>query len=300
MKVILMVYDVIIVGGSYAGLSAGLQLARARRQVLVIDAGQRRNRFAPTSHGFLGQDGQAPAAIAAQGRAQLMEYPTVSWLEDSAEHAQTGPNGFVVRTSNKEAYAARRLILATGVVDELPAVEGLAERWGRSVFHCPYCHGYELDQGRIGVLATSALAMHHALMLPDWGTTTLFTNGVFVPDAEQQAQLTRRGVTLERAAVRQITGARADVVLADGRVVPLDGLFTMSRTRMASPLPEQLGCGFSEGPMGLFIETGETRQTSIAGVFACGDATLAAGSVALAVGEGVRAGVGAHQSLIMG
>lgn len=295
-----MVYDVIIVGGSYAGLSAGLQLARARRQVLVIDAGQRRNRFAATSHGFLGQDGEAPAVIAAEGRAQLMEYPTVRWLKDSAVQAQSTQAGFSIRTLHSGAFTARRLVLATGVVDDLPDVEGLAERWGRSVFHCPYCHGYELDQGRIGVLATSALSMHHALMLPDWGTTTLFTNGVFVPDAEQQAQLERRGVTVESVAVRQIAGERADVELEDGRVVPLDGLFTMPRTRMASPLAEQLGCEFSEGPMGLFIQTGETRQTTVPGVFACGDAAIAAGSVALAVGEGVRAGVGAHQSLIMG
>ncbi|SDU93474.1 NAD(P)/FAD-dependent oxidoreductase [Pseudomonas mucidolens] len=295
-----MVYDAIIVGGSYAGLSAGLQLARARRQVLVIDAGLRRNRFAATSHGFLGQDGEAPGVIAAEGRAQLMAYPTVRWVKDSAVQAQSEQAGFSIRTLHSGAFNARRLILATGVVDDLPDVEGLAERWGRSVFHCPYCHGYELDQGRIGVLATSALSMHHALMLPDWGTTTLFTNGVFVPDAEQQAQLERRGVTVESAAVRQIAGERADVALEDGRVVPLDGLFTMPRTRMASPLAEQLGCEFNEGPMGLFIQTGETRQTTVPGVFACGDAAIAAGSVALAVGEGVRAGVGAHQSLIMG
>ena len=183
-----MMYDVIIIGGSYAGLSAGLQLARARRKVLVIDAGLRRNRFAATSHGFLGQDGQAPDVIAAEGRSQLMEYPTVTWVQDSALEASTQEEGVSVRTELNGTFHARRLILATGVVDELPAIEGLKERWGTRVFHCPYCHGYELDQGRIGVLSTSPLAMHHALMLPDWGTTTLFTNGVFTPDAEQQAQ----------------------------------------------------------------------------------------------------------------
>jgi thioredoxin reductase len=199
-----MMYDVIIVGGSYAGLSAGLQLARARRQVLVIDAGQRRNRFAATSHGFLGQDGQAPEVIAAEGRSQLMEYPTVTWVQGSAVQVNQPVEGFSVRTEHSGTFHARRLILATGVVDELPAVEGLKERWGTRVFHCPYCHGYELDQGRIGVLATSPLAMHHALMLPDWGPTTLFTNGVFTPDAEQQAQLDRRGVNVESAGVRRI------------------------------------------------------------------------------------------------
>ena len=292
-----MVHDVVIVGGSYAGLSAGLQLARARRTVLMIDAGQRRNRFAATSHGFLGQDGQAPDVIAAEGRSQLMEYPTVTWVQDSVVQAVAEQGGFSVRTDCNGAFKAKRLILATGVVDELPAIDGLQERWGTRVFHCPYCHGYELDQGRIGVLATSPLAMHHALMLPDWGTTTLFTNGVFTPDAEQQAQLDRRGVCVESTRVTRISGERADLELADGRVIALDGVFTMSRTRI-SPLAEQLGCELADGPTGAYVHTNETRQTSVAGVFACGDTALAAGSVALAVGEGVRAGVGAHFSLI--
>ncbi|QOU07726.1 NAD(P)/FAD-dependent oxidoreductase [Pseudomonas fluorescens] len=294
-----MMHDVIIVGGSYAGLSAGLQLARARRKVLVIDAGLRRNRFAATSHGFLGQDGQAPGIIAAEGRSQLMEYPTVTWVQDSVVQAGAEQSGFSVRTQCNGQFQAKRLILATGVVDELPGIDGLQERWGKRVFHCPYCHGYELGQGRIGVLATSPLAMHHALMLPDWGSTTLFTNGVFTPNAEQQAQLDRRGVSVESAAVTRISGERADLELADGRIVQLDGVFTMSRTRL-SPLAEQLGCGRVDGPTGPYLHTDETRQTSVAGVFACGDASLAAGSVALAVAEGVRAGVGAHFSLING
>lgn len=294
-----MIYDVIIVGGSYAGLSAGLQLARARRQVLVVDAGQRRNRFAATSHGFLGQDGQAPEAIVAQGRSQLMQYPTVTWVQDSVIEASAESQGFAVRSECNGTFHAKRLILATGVVDTLPAIEGLEQRWGKHVFDCPYCHGYELDKGRIGVLATSPLAMHHALMLPDWGTTTLFTQGVFTPDAEQQAQLDRRGVSVESGAVRRIFGERAGLQLDDGRVFSLDGIFTMSRTQI-SPLAAQLGCEFDDGPTGAYLHTNDMRQTSMPGVFACGDASLAAGSVALAVAEGVRAGVGAHFSLING
>lgn len=292
-----MMHDVIIVGGSYAGLSAGLQLARARCRVLVIDAGLRRNRFAATAHGFLSQDGQAPQIIAAEGRSQLMEYPTVTWVQDSVVQATEAAGGFSVRTQCNGEFTGKRLILATGVVDELPALPGLQERWGTRVFHCPYCHGYELDQGRIGVLATSALAMHHAVMLPDWGTTTLFTNGVFTPDAEQQAQLERRGVTLESTPVRAISGARADLELADGRVIALDGIFTLPRTRIG-PLAQALGCALADGPTGPYLLTNDMRQTSVPGVFACGDASLAAGSVALAVAEGVRAGVGAHFSLI--
>ena len=294
-----MMHDVIILGGSYAGLSAGLQLARARRTVLVIDAGQRRNRFAATSHGFLGQDGRPPEVIAAQGRSQLMEYPSVSWVQDSAIQVDGHLDAFRVGTQGQGDFQARRLIIATGVSDDLPAIEGLQERWGKRVFHCPYCHGYELDLGRIGVLASSPLSMHHALMLPDWGTTTLFTHGVFTPDAEQQAQLDRRGVSVQAGVVRRIRGERADVELEDGQVFSLDGLFTLSRTRI-SPLVQQLGCQLAEGPTGAYLHTDDMRQTSVPGVFACGDTALASGSVALAVGEGVRAGTGTHFSLITG
>lgn len=292
--------DTIIVGGSYAGLSAALQLARARRDILVIDGGNRRNRFAASSHGFLGQDGRAPGAIAADARAQLLAYPTVRWIDAQAKQSRTIEGGFAIDTSNGESYAGKRLVLATGVVDDLPAIPGLAERWGKSVFHCPYCHGYELNKGRIGVLGVSAMSMHHALMLPDWGETTFFVNDAFALDDAHIAQLKKRGVTVEHTPIAAISGEAADVTLQDGRTVALDGLFTMTHTSMASPLAEQLGCDFEQGPMGPFIRTDLTKETSVAGVFACGDAARAAGSVAFAVGDGAQAGVSAHRSLMFG
>ena len=131
------------------------------------------------------------------------------------------------------------------------------------MFHCPYCHGYELDGGPIGVLAASPLAIHHALMLPDWGATTFFLNGVFEPDAEQMSRLDRRGVAIEREAVVALGGARADVTLASGRTITLAGLFTQPRTRMASPLAALLGCEFEDGPSGPFIRTDGMRETSV-------------------------------------
>ncbi|WP_434576959.1 NAD(P)/FAD-dependent oxidoreductase [Pseudomonas sp. Z5-35] len=294
-----MEYDVIIAGGSYAGMSAGLQLARGRRKVLVIDAGERRNRFAATSHGFLGQDGRAPDDIADDARTQLLAYPTVKWVSDTATHAARQEEGFIVETTHGQRYSARRLLLATGVIDELPAVRGLAERWGQSVFHCPYCHGYELDQGPIGSLATSPMSLHHALMLPDWGPTTFFTNGVFEPDPEQLASLGQRGVTVVAEPVERIEGEQANVVLASGRVIAIAGLFVLPRTRVASSIAQTLGCTFEDGPLGAFIQCDPmTRETSLPGVFACGDAAMPFGSVALAVGDGVRAGSGVHRSLI--
>lgn len=293
-----MPHDAIIIGGSYAGLSAALPLARARRSVLVIDDGMRRNRFASSAHGFLTRDGGDPAEIAAIGRAQLMAYETVDSLTMRVGRVEAREGHFVVHLPQGEPQRARRLVLATGVVDELPDVPGLAERWGRSVFHCPYCHGYELDRGRIGVLATSPLSLHQALMLPDWGPTTFFLNQAFAPDAEQTAALDRRGVAIEAGAVDRIEGERAGIRMRDGRMVPLDGLFTATRVRPASAFAEQLGCELEESPFGTTIRTDAIKATTVPGVFACGDAARAAGSVPLAVGDGTLAGVATHRSLM--
>jgi len=292
-----MSFDAIVIGGSYAGLSAALQLARARRRIAVVDAGQRRNRFVDESHGFLGQDGRAPGDIVKEARAQLQAYPSVSWHEGLATAARRQGEGFEVDVGG-ETLRARRLVLATGVADELPAVEGLAERWGKTVFHCPYCHGYELDQGAIGVLASSPLSMHHALLLPDWGPTTFLLNGAFEPDAGQLQALAARAVTVEAAPIVRISEAMT-VELQDGRRLPLAGLFTATRTRMASPLAEQLGCEFEQGPAGPYLRR-TMMETTVPGVFACGDAAMAFANVAICVGDGAMTGAATHRSLIPG
>ena len=290
-------FDAIVIGGSYAGLSAATQLARARRRVLVIDAGRRRNRYATHSHGFLTQDGVEASVIAATGRAQLLAYPNVRWADGVAASAAAQGEGFAVTLADGSRFDARKLVLATGVTDELPPIDGLSERWGRSVFHCPYCHGYELDAGKIGVLAVGPLSMHHALMLPDWGTVTFFLNEAFAPDDAQLAALAARRVTIERAAVARIAG-EADVVLLDGRVLPMAGLFVASTMHAASPIAGQLGCAFEDGPMGSFVRTDAMKASSVPGVFCCGDMARGAGNVALAVADGAMAGVAAHRALI--
>lgn len=293
----IMTYDVIVVGGSYAGLSAATQMARTRRAVLVIDSGQRRNRFASHSHGFLGQDGRAAADIAADGKEQLLRYPNATWLSAKALNIESEDGAFLIQTDT-ESVRGKRVILATGVVDTLPAVEGLQERWGKSIFHCPYCHGYELDAGHIGVIASGELSMHHAQMLPDWGTVTLFTNQSFVLDEIQRQSLFERGVTIDENRIRRISG-HADVELEDGPTKKMNGLFTLSRTHMASPLAEQAGCIFEAGPLGEFIKVDPmTKKTSVPGIYACGDAARAMGNVAIAVADGAQAGVGAHSSLL--
>lgn len=291
--------DFAVIGGSYAGLSAALQLARARRNILVVDAGQRRNRFVDaageTSHGFLTQDGRPPAEIAADAREQLMNYPNVEWKHGTADEARVAADGRLEFRVGTEAISAHRLILATGVRDELPPVPGLAERWGRSIFHCPYCHGYEMNAGPIGIIAASPLALHHAIMLPDWGSPTLFLNGAYTPSDEDLAAIARRGTQIEATRIERIDG-HADVVLQDGRTVSLNGLFTQPRTLLASPVAEQLGCALEDCPMGVFIKVDEGKATSVPNVFACGDAARAAGNVTLAVADGAMAGFGAHRA----
>ncbi|WEX07686.1 NAD(P)/FAD-dependent oxidoreductase [Chelativorans sp. AA-79] len=298
-----MVFDVLIVGGSFAGQAAALQLGRARRRVLLVDAGRPRNRFAHASHGFLGQDGQPPSAIIATAAQQLAAYGTVERYEGEAVDAAPVDQGFRVSLTNGREEVAKRLILATGVRDILPALPGLQERWGISVLHCPYCHGYELDQRPLGVLVSGDTALHQAMLVPDWGPTTLFTQGIFVPTPDQQAGLAARGVTIEPTPVAELLGASPAleaVRLADGRTVELCGLFVAPQTVPASDLAERLGCAFKDGPTGPFIAVDGRQQTSVPGAFAAGDAASPMANATLAAAAGVMAAGGAHHSLIHG
>ncbi len=295
-------YDVIIIGGSFAGLSAAMQLARARRQVLLVDAARPRNRYAAHAHGFLGQDGVPPQEIVANARAQLARYPTVSFLDGEAIQAVAQDGGFAVVMAGGEQVRGARLILATGMRDELPPLPGLQARWGQTVLHCPYCHGFEVAGEPLGVLAAHPMSVHQAMLLPDWGPTTYFTQGQFEPSPEDARHLAARGVHVERTPVVALLGdapALTGVVLDDGREVPLRALFVASRVHMASPLAGQLGCEFDEGPLGPVIRVDDMKQTTVPGVFAAGDASTPMSNATLASASGVMAGVCAHRSLVM-
>ena len=266
-------HDVVIVGGNFAGLSAALQLGRVRRRVLVVDAGEPRNRFAVASHGFLGQDGEAPFAIQSLAARQATAYPGVSHAKDRVTAIETKADGFEVRLASGDTARARKLLLATGVRDELPDVAGLAERWGKTVAHCPYCHGYELRDRRLGVLATMPHAAHVALLLPDLGPTTFFTQGLHEPDAEQAARFRARGIAVERSPVVELLGrspALEAVRLADGRTVATEALFVASRVAPATGLFDAVGCAFDEGLAGPIVRVDATQQTSVPGVYAAG------------------------------
>ncbi|AWH17649.1 thioredoxin reductase [Stenotrophomonas sp. ZAC14D2_NAIMI4_7] len=290
--------DVVVIGGSYAGMSAALQLARACRSVVIIDHEQPRNRTASRAHGCLGWDGCAPGDLLRTARQQLEAYGSVRWITDEAAGAQgSAGRGFQVICASGRLVSAHRLILAHGVIDQLPAIPGLKARWGQGVLHCPYCHGYELCGGSLGLLvAPGDDALAHAKALQQWGHVTVFHRGDQASQALDalHAGLSGIGATLERSPLLSVSGhATAD--LADGRRTVLRALFLHPETALGSPIAHQLGCRTEAAGC---ISTDAAKQTTVEGVFACGDAARFAGNIALAIGEGALAGVAAHRSLL--
>ncbi|WP_349741120.1 NAD(P)/FAD-dependent oxidoreductase [Roseateles cavernae] len=297
-----MTFDALVIGGSFAGLSAAMQIARGRRRVCVVDAGAPRNRFASASHGFFGQDGEAPLAMIANARAKLLAYPNVRFIQGLAvgAAAEAGGGSFSVVLDSGEALRARKLVLACGIVDRLPeGIPGLHERWGRTVLHCPYCHGYEFNGRPLGVLWVAPMSAHQAQLIPEWGPTTLLLNGREAElDGEMRAQLLARGVSLEPAPLAGMEDG--GVRLRDGRLIEIAALYLASRTEMASPLAEQLGCEFDTGPFGPVIRTDAFKQTTVAGVYAAGDAARVPHNATFASADGVMAGASVHQALVFG
>lgn len=296
-----MQYDAIVIGGSYAGLSAAIHIARARRSVCVIDAGAPRNRFADSSHGFFGQDGDQPRTMIAEALQQLQRYPSVQIVADEAISASAIAGGFEIKLVGREALTAARLVLAFGISDMLPELPGLAERWGKSVLHCPYCHGFEYAGQRLGVLQTMPMSVHQALLIADWGPTTLFLNGSEMPDLEAQGNLARRGVQIEPAQIAALVGegtALSSLVLGDGREAAIDALYLAPPSRLNSSIAEQLGCSLDDGPFGPVIRTDAAKLTSVPGVYAAGDAARVPHNASWAAADGVTAGISLHQSLV--
>jgi thioredoxin reductase len=294
-------HDAIVIGGSFAGLSAATYIARARRTVCVVDAGAPRNRFAAHGHGFFTQDGSDPRAMIAAAREQVAAYPTVAFVQGIAARAEKQSDGFVVTLESGEVLEAAKLVLAFGISDELPPIPGLSERWGVSVLHCPYCHGYEVAGRRLGVLHLSAMSAHQALLIAEWGPATYFLNGAAEPEPAVLAALEARGVGIERARVSSLHGDERrleSIALADGRSIAMDALFLGPRTHLNSDLASQLGCELHEGPFGRFIKTDEWKATSAPGVYAAGDITRAAHTATWASSDGVTAGIAVHRALV--
>lgn len=294
-------HDVLIIGGSFAGLSAAMPLVRGRRSVLVLDTQLPRNRFSRASHGVFCLDGKTPAEIQTEALFQLQQYPTFKFKEDKAIGIEKTSEGFVVATRTGATYHAKKVILAFGIKDRLPQIMGLETYWGKSVIHCPYCHGYELSGGSLGVLATHELSWHQAAMIPDWGATTLFTQGEYTLDGEKKATLLRRGVQIEKTPVVEVLGEGdqvSAVKLEDGRSIALQGLYVAPILTIDSPLIDFLDLKLNETPVGTFVEVDEFKESSVKGVFVAGDLSNPMQNGTFAIASGTMAGLAAHRSLM--
>ncbi|MFJ9620310.1 NAD(P)/FAD-dependent oxidoreductase [Streptomyces sp. NPDC101181] len=301
-------YDVVIVGGGAAGLSGALTLARARRSVLVIDAGEPRNAPASHVHNYLGRESTPPGELLAIGRGEAAGYGAeiVAGRVVSAERLPED-RGFRVATDDGGTVEARRLLVTTGLVDELPPVPGLAERWGREVLHCPYCHGREVADRPVGVLSTGPLAVHQALMWRQWSDdVTLFLHTGPEPTEEEYEQLAARGVAVVDGAVAgleisddRFTGVR----LESGRVVPREALVVQARFTARSAVLESLGLEpevreMGGAVVGSSVATDPGGATEVPGVWAAGNVTDLTEQVIGAAAAGLRAAGAINGDLI--
>lgn len=293
--------DIIVVGGSFAGLATALQSGRARRKVTVLDTGLPRNRFAAHSHGLLGHDHKNPADILDAARAQLTRYPTVRIIKTRAASASGEKDNFAITTEDGETLRARRLVLSYGVSDQMPAIPGFAESWGMSVVPCPYCDGFEVADKRWGSLYAGPMSLHTLVLYGHWtDKLTLFTDGHEVTQDDRD-RVTARGVKIvdgKVTAIPNMDGQLSGVTLADGRTVPVDVLFAHPHNRPSANLHVGLGLETVETPVGSVLKVNERRETSREGVYAAGDLANPMASVTLASSEGAMAGVFAQQSLL--
>lgn len=289
-------WDAVIIGGGPAGLSAAVALGRSRRSVLVIDEGTPRNRFAAHMHGVLGHEGKAPAELAAAGRAEAALYG-VEVREGRVDRVEerTG-GGLVARLADGTTVGARGVVLATGLVDDLPDIPGLAERWGRSVLHCPFCHGWEVRERPLGVLATSPMSLHQAFLLRQWtDDLTFFAAAAGELDDATLRRLAARDVRVVTEPVVAVHGGDLDridtVELADGTRVAVDALFTGGTPRPLDGMLAPLGLDRVTGPMGDYLAVDPmTHRTSHPRVFAAGNVTNPGVNVSMALGAGAMAG----------
>ncbi|MFC5408588.1 NAD(P)/FAD-dependent oxidoreductase [Larkinella bovis] len=292
-------FDVIVIGGSYAGLSAALVLGRSLRTVLVLDNGQPANQQTPHSHSFLTRDGETPATLSAIARQQALAYPSVQLREATATTAQRTEGGFSVTIETGEIFNARRLVLATGLKDLLPPLPGFADCWGISVLHCPFCHGFEVKDKTVGVLANGDTGFEMAKLIRHWNPgLCLYTNGPSTLSAFQTAELQRHGLSIQETpviALQHQNGRLQALRLADGSTVPLDALYARPALRQASNLAEQLGCRLDENGLVIVKEMG---KTTVEGVYAAGDTHSMMRQVAVAAASGLRAAASIQKELI--
>lgn len=272
-------YDVLIIGGGAAGLSAAQMLGRTRRSVAVVDSGSPRNSPAAGVHGFLSRDGMSPAALLAAGREEAMRYGAVTVEGEVKAAAGNAREGFEVTLDDGRQLRGRRLLITTGLVDELPDIPGLRERWGRDVLHCPFCHGWEVRDQALGVLGTGPWSVHQSLLFRQWSSNiTLFLNNTVAPSDAELEQLAARGIKVVHGAVEAVrvdADAVRGIALAGGPEVAVDAVVVGSRVSARLAAFTGLGLSASPHPMGIgdYLETGDDGATAVAGVWAAGNVT---------------------------
>ena len=291
-------WDVVVVGGGAAGLSAALVLGRSRRRTLVVDAGAPRNAPSPSAHSCFTRDGTPPAELLRIGREQLAPYDSVRVVHDRVTSVRAADGGFTVDLDDGDAVEARRVLLAVGVRDLLPSVAGIGALWGRSVLHCPYCHGWEVRDQPIALLATGAVAMEMAPLLLQWSRDLLLlTAGEGELTPSDRAVLGRLGVRIVETPVQRVDGDdhAVRIVLAKGEVERRSALFVRPAQELASDLPQRIGCELTDAG---HIRVGGDLQTSVPGVYAAGDATTPLQQIVVAAASGAQAAMMINRDLI--
>jgi thioredoxin reductase len=289
------IYDVVVVGGGAAGLSAALVLGRARRRVAVVDAGAPRNAPAAHMQGFLSRDGMSPADLLAAGRTEVTGYG-VELVEDQVLAIEAG---FVVRLAGGRVLKARRILVATGVRDELPDIPGVRERWGRDLLHCPYCHGWEVRDQPLGVLGTVAGSVQHALLVRQWSDDVTFFVHTYELTAAERVQLDGRGVQIVDGEIARLVvedDRLTGVELADGQLIARSAVFIRPGN---VPHPDGLltGLGCNVGEAG-FVTVDATGRTSTFGVWAAGNVVDPRAQVITAAGAGSAAAIAINADLV--
>ncbi|WP_026534722.1 NAD(P)/FAD-dependent oxidoreductase [Arthrobacter sp. H14] len=294
-------HDVAIIGGGAAGLSAAVTLARSLRSVVVVDAGEPRNAPSAGAHNVLGREGIPPLELLAAGRREAEQYGA-EVHSGRAESVRRCGDGFEVHLAGGGTLHARRLLLATGLIDELPDVPGVRGFWGESVLHCPYCHGWEVRGQRIGVLGTSPLSVHQALLFRQLSDdVTLFLHTMPEPDDETWEQLFALDIQVVNGTVQRLgsgNGVLQTVVLEDGHEFEVDAVAVGPRVVARADLYEQLGGALTEHPMGAFIEAGPMGRTEIPGVWTAGNVNDLPAMVSVSSGAGVMAGAAINADLV--
>ncbi|MCU0320684.1 MAG: NAD(P)/FAD-dependent oxidoreductase [Flavobacteriales bacterium] len=284
-------HDVIIIGGSYSGLSAALALGRARRSVLIVDANEPCNARVPHSHNLLTHDGEAPQELRAQAIADVSKYPTVYFHKGRVTEVSGSDGAFAVRTAEGIAHTGRKLLLAMGVRDELPAITGLAECWGISAAACPFCHGYEVRDQRIALIGNTPDTFEYVNLVHNWSQQlSVLTNGPAMFTEEQRSNLSGNGIGIVEHTISEVLHDKGQVKslrLSDGSQLAADALFLRSRTPLPSALPASIGIELTE--QGL-IKVDFMQHTNVPGVFASGDCASPMRALSMAIASGNIAG----------